>query len=423
MSNICVVGLQWGDEGKGKIVDLLTSRFDIVARYQGGSNAGHTVVADKKYVLHLIPSGILHPACSCVIGNGVVIDPEPFLAEVDTLSKSGIDVGGRLWLSDRAHLVMPWHKVIDKALEASMGSKAIGTTGRGIGPCYTDKVSRSGIRVGDLMAPDLFRRRVREVLEAKNQLLVKIHGCEPLDPEAIIRDYLVWGERIRPYVLDTIQYLHTAVEQGKSILFEGAQGSLLDVDFGTYPYVTSSNSTACGVATGIGVSLRKLDEIDGVLKAYTTRVGSGPFPTEDKGEDGKKMGEIGHEFGATTGRPRRCGWLDIVALKYALSVNDIDRLIVTKLDVLDSFERIRVCTGYRLRGVVSQVFPSRVEDMEHCEPVYEDFPGWMTSTASITKYADLPSKARGYLEAIERLLGKPIRMVGVGAGRGAIIEK
>ncbi len=423
MSSICVVGLQWGDEGKGKVVDQLTSRFDCVARYQGGANAGHTVITDKKYVLHLIPSGILHEECVCVIGNGVVLDPEPFLQEVDGLEAAGISVKGRLWLSDRAHLVMPHHRALDKAQEADKGDKKIGTTGRGIGPCYTDKVSRTGIRVGELLDPVRFEARVREVMAIKNRWLTEMFDSEALDVDQVVKDYLAHGERLRPYIRDTIHYLHEEMSHGKRVLFEGAQGSLLDIDFGTYPYVTSSNSTATGVATGIGVSLRRLKTIFGVVKAYTTRVGEGPFPTELFDKDGEDLARIGHEFGATTGRPRRCGWLDAVALRYALSINDIDELIVTKLDVLDTFERIRICTAYEIDGQRVDVFPSRVDELEKVKPIYEDYEGWQASTEACTRFEELPPAAQTYLLSMERLAGVPVRMISVGAGRGAIIER
>jgi adenylosuccinate synthase len=423
MSNTCVVGLQWGDEGKGKIVDLLTTRYDIVARYQGGSNAGHTVIAEKKYVLHLIPSGILHESCICLIGNGVVLDPQAFIEEIDSLKASGIKIDGRLLLSARAHLVMPWHKIFDKLQEAQKGKKAIGTTGRGIGPCYTDKVSRTGIQVGDLLDPERFAERVREVVEMKNLILTKAYEVEALDAEAIIEQYLAYGTRIKDNIIDTVAYLQKAVEDGKSILFEGAQGSLLDVDFGTYPYVTSSNSTACGVATGIGVSMRHLDDILGIIKAYTTRVGAGPFPTELFDKDGEKLAEVGHEFGATTGRPRRCGWFDAVAAKYALSINDINKMIVTKLDVLDDFDVIKVCTHYKYKGELLERFPYDIKVLESCEPVYKEYPGWKAVTADCKVYAELPQNARAYLESLEDMLNTPIKIVSVGAGRGAIIEK
>jgi adenylosuccinate synthase len=423
VSNISVVGLQWGDEGKGKMVDLLTPRFEIVARYQGGSNAGHTVITDKKYVLHLIPSGILHAACVCVIGNGVVLDPEPFLEEIESLKKNGISVDGRLWLSDRAHLVMPYHKLIDAAQEKRKGKEAIGTTGRGIGPCYTDKVSRHGLRVGDLLFPDYFAQRARKILKIKNEILTREFSQEALDIEAVIESSLAFGEKLKPYVIDSIDYLHRAIAEKKSILFEGAQGSLLDVDFGTYPFVTSSNSTTCGVATGIGVSMRHLDTIYGVLKAYTTRVGSGPFPTELHDDAGRKLAEVGHEFGATTGRPRRCGWLDAVALKYALSINDIDQLILTKMDVLDDFDSLKICTAYRFQGKILEGFPSSTEVLKACEPVYESFAGWKRSTADVKNFDDLPREAQDYVKTIESLLSTPVKMISVGAGRGAIIER
>lgn len=423
MSNICVVGLQWGDEGKGKVVDQLTSRFDIVARYQGGANAGHTVITDKKYVLHLIPSGILHADCTCVIGNGVVLDPAPFLEEVEGLEKAGISIAGRLWLSDRAHLVMPYHKVLDKAQEEGKGDKKIGTTGRGIGPCYTDKISRSGIRVGELLQPERFEKRCRELVASKNKVLKAIHDVAPLDADEVVRDYLAFGERLKPYIRDTIHYLHGEMARGQSILFEGAQGSLLDVDFGTYPYVTSSNSTTCGVATGIGVSMRRLDTVFGVVKAYTTRVGEGPFPTELFDADGAELARVGHEFGATTGRPRRCGWLDAVALRYALEINDIDELILTKLDVLDGFETIKIATGYTIDGEPVDVFPSDIERLNDAVPVTREFAGWQASTESCTTWDDLPENARAYISAIEEIAGKPVRMISVGAGRGAIIER
>ncbi|MCB0258502.1 MAG: adenylosuccinate synthase, partial [Calditrichaeota bacterium] len=383
MSVVVVVGAQWGDEGKGKIVDLLSGNFNITARYQGGANAGHTVIiGEKKYILHLIPSGILHPNVECVIGNGVVIDPVALLEEIKLLEKKGVKIKGRLWISQKAHLIMPYHKLLDTVSEEKEGANKIGTTGRGIGPAYVDKANRKGIRIVDLLDREGFERKLRRNLEEKNELLYKIYGILPLDIEKIIKEYLEFDHRIDPYIKDVSVYLNEAIDNGKSILLEGAQGTLLDVDHGTYPYVTSSNPASGGACTGVGIGPTKISEVMGVIKAYTTRVGEGPFPTELTGEAGENLRQAGMEFGATTGRPRRCGWFDAVVARYSVRINGIDALAITKLDVLDHFETIQVCTSYRYNGKLLREFPTDLRVLQNCEPVYESLPGWQQPTSN-----------------------------------------
>ena len=418
MSITCVVGVQWGDEGKGKIVDWLAERSDVVVRFQGGGNAGHTVVVrGQKYVLHLIPSGILHPGRLNVIGNGVVLDPEQLLAEVDELRGRGIRVGRNLVVSDRAHLVMPWHKLIDRLGEEGQGKAKIGTTNRGIGPCYADKMTRIGLRVGDLSDPALFRERVARALSEKNRILRCLYGHPPLSAAAIARQYLAWGRRLRPFVDDTVELLNAEVARGRRVLFEGAQGTLLDIDFGTYPFVTSSNSDACGIAAGSGVPASRVQRVLGVVKAYATRVGSGPFPTELDGPEGERLRERGSEYGATTGRPRRCGWFDVVAAHHAVMVNGVDALAVTKLDVLDDLAEIPVCVAYRVRGRRIASFPADVKSLVEAKPVLVSHPGWRTPVGGARRYADLPPAARRYLAALARVLGVRLGMVSVGKDR------
>ncbi len=422
MSVVVVVGAQWGDEGKGKIVDLLSENFAITARYQGGANAGHTVViGDQQYILHLIPSGILHPQVECVIGNGVVIDPAALMDEIRLLESRGIQVEGRLWISQKAHLIMPYHKLLDSASEEKQGAGKIGTTGRGIGPAYVDKVDRKGIRIVDLLDRNLFEYKLRRNLEEKNELLEKIYGVMPLDVEAIINEYLEFDELIDPYIKDVSIYLNNAIRDGKSVLLEGAQGTLLDVDHGTYPYVTSSNPVSGGACIGVGIGPTRIDEVLGVLKAYTTRVGEGPFPTELTDEVGEKLRRAGHEFGATTGRPRRCGWFDALIARYAVRLNGIDSLAITKLDVLDNFDKIKVCTGYRFDGKIITEFSSDLKVLNNCQPVYEELPGWQQSTSTAKSWDDLPSLTRQYLDYLESLTGVPVKIVSVGSRRSQTI--
>lgn len=422
MSVVIVVGAQWGDEGKGKIVDLLSENFDMVARYQGGANAGHTVIIhDKKYILHLIPSGILHPHAECVIGNGVVIDPAALMEEIRLLESEGIRVQGRLWISPKAHLIMPYHKLLDTASEEKEGAQKIGTTGRGIGPAYVDKVNRKGIRIVDLLDRELFEQKLRRNLEEKNEVLNKIYGKLPLDVESIVREYLEFDRVIDPYIKDISVYLNTAIEEGKSVLLEGAQGTLLDVDHGTYPFVTSSNPVSGGACIGVGIGPTRITEVMGVMKAYTTRVGAGPFPTELSGAEGEFLRQEGQEFGATTGRPRRCGWFDGVVARYAVRINGINSLAITKLDVLDKLERIRVCKGYRSNGRTLMEFPTDHRVLQNCEPEYEILPGWQQPTHEARRWEDLPVVARQYLECLETLTGCAIKIVSVGSQRSQTI--
>ena len=416
---IVVVGAQWGDEGKGKLVDVMAERADWVVRYQGGANAGHTVhIGDHSTVLHQVPSGILHPGVRCAIGNGVVLDPETLFEEVDQLVRDGVDVSGRLYVSDRAHMVMPYHKLVDKE---SSASKAIGTTGRGIGPCYEDKVARRGVRVLDLKHPARLRALVEKGTEHANVILAGFGS----DKRASVEHTLAALEQLAPRLLalseDVGLAITRALKSGAAVLFEGAQGSLLDVDHGTYPFVTSSNTTAGGAATGVGVSPRALDECIGVVKAYTTRVGSGPLPTEYDEVMGERVRTLGNEYGATTGRPRRCGWFDAVVVRYAVRVNGLSALAVTKLDVLDTLDKIGLCTGYEIDGQLVTEFPGDLADLENIKPHYEWFDGWMSSTADARTIEALPTKARRYLDRIEELVESPIRYVSVGTRRDQII--
>ncbi|MEE8348715.1 MAG: adenylosuccinate synthase [Acidobacteriota bacterium] len=416
MANVVIVGTQWGDEGKGKIVDLITPRFSLVARYQGGHNAGHTVIIhDKKYVLHLIPSGILHPDKECVIGNGVVVDPQALDEEVQMLSE--FDLEGRLFISNRSHLIMPYHRAVESAEEDRLAEARIGTTSRGIGPCYEDKMGRRGIRTGDLLYPEIFKAKLETNVALKNRLLERLYGAEPLNCEAIYESYMKLAPRIVPYVIDTAEYLNKAVRNGGNILFEGAQGTQLDVDHGTYPFVTSSSATAGGACTGTGVGPSDINGIIGIAKAYTTRVGAGPFPAELNDSVGRHVQEKGGEFGASTGRPRRCGWFDAVVVRYACMVNNIDTLVITKLDVLDELEEIRLCTGYEYKGEKLTAFPTQMSVLEEVNPVYESCPGWKTDTSKIQDYDDLPQQARDYLNRISELIQTDISIISIGPDR------
>jgi adenylosuccinate synthase len=411
-----IVGAQWGDEGKGKIVDLLAEEADIVARYQGGANAGHTVcIGDREHVLHLIPSGIFHPHITCVIGNGVVIDPAALLEEIRQLEAAGITVRGRLLISHNAHLIMPYHKLLDSLREQS--GQQIGTTGRGIGPAYIDKATRTGIRIVDLLDRDVLARKLTAALSEKNTLLARIYGTSALDVEAIIAEYEAFDRTIDEFVTDTALMLHQAIGAGKRIIAEGAQGALLDVDHGTYPFVTSSNPTSGGACTGLGIPPTAVDSVLGIVKAYSTRVGNGPFPTELTDATGERLRTTGHEFGATTGRPRRCGWFDAVALRYSAMVNGIDRIAVTKIDVLDAFEEIRICIGYERGGKRLRSFPTDVQALEEVTPVYETFPGWQTPIGAVRSVRDLPAPARRYLDALGHLTGTRVELVSVGPRR------
>lgn len=427
-----VIGSQWGDEGKGKIVDLLSQHeADIVARYQGGANAGHTIVwenergEDEEFVLHLVPSGIFHPDVTCVIGNGVVLDPEAVMEEIDKIQALGVDVEGRLKISHNAHLIMPYHKAIEAAREKARTSDdnddAIGTTGRGIGPSYTDKFARTGIRVVDLLDRDVLRKKLRRSIEEKNQILQHVHDAEALDVDQIVEKYVEFDQIIDEYVTDTSEYLNHALRDGKHVLAEGAQGSLLDVDFGSYPYVTSSHPTAGGCCTGLGVPPTAVDRVIGIAKAYCTRVGNGPFPTELFDETGEQLRAVGAEFGATTGRPRRCGWLDLVALRYTSMINGFNELTITKLDVLSGFDELKVCTAYRYDGKTTRRFPSESHTLEKVDPVYETLPGWSEDISDVRHFADLPSEAQDYLDYVAQELGVRVSMISNGPKRQQII--
>ena len=419
MKNVVVVGAQWGDEGKGKVVDIYTEFADDVVRYQGGNNAGHTlVVGDEKLILHLIPSGILHAGKRCIIGNGVVLDPEVFIKEVNNLKSNGhLQDDGCLLLSESLHVIMPYHKRIDIAREAKSGAKKIGTTGRGIGPAYEDKAGRRGIRLMDLIDRELFARKLTEFLEEKNFLLEKMLGDKPFTFEEIFEQYCAYAEILRKYVADTSLLLYRDIREGKNILFEGAQGTLLDVDHGTYPYVTSSSTCVGGACTGAGVSPRDIHEVIGISKAYVTRVGSGPFPTELEEADGEKLRHVGREFGSTTGRPRRCGWFDAIVGKYAVRINGLTGVALTKLDVLDGFDTIRICTGYAYDGKILDELPANLEIFDRCRPLYEEMPGWKADISNARSFADLPENAQNYVRRLEELIGCPIVLVSVGARR------
>ncbi len=421
MSIAVVVGSQWGDEGKGKIVDLLSERYDIVVRYQGGANAGHTVqVGDKQFILHLIPSGILWENVQCVIGNGVVIDPKALLDEIKFLENLGINIKGRLFISQNAHLIMPYHKLIDSLNES--GTSKIGTTGRGIGPCYIDKYARKGIKIVDLLDKKDLEEKIKINIEEKNILLKKLYNHEELNVEQIIKEYLEFDDAIDQYITDVPSFLDKALSQDKSVLLEGAQGTMLDVDFGTYPYVTSSNPTSGGACTGSGIPPTKISLVIGIVKAYTTRVGLGPFPTEMLGEDGNQLRDIGAEFGATTGRPRRCGWFDAFLLNYSRMINGIERAAITKLDVLSYLEEIKVCVGYEINGKKLHSYPTNVNQMMQVTPVYETLPGWQTDISNIKNYDELPGAAKDYLTFISQQSGFEISMISVGPRRSQTIE-
>jgi adenylosuccinate synthase len=423
MSVSVVIGAQWGDEGKGKIADLMGAEVDVVARYQGGANAGHTICWDEEtFVLHLVPSGIFNPGVQCVIGNGVVIDPAALIEEIRMIKDRGYDPEGRLFISHHAHLIMPYHKALDQAKERRRDGGAIGTTGRGIGPAYIDKYGRTGIRVVDLLDRDVLSLKLRQNIEEKNALLKGIYGAEELNVEQIIEEYVAFDEMIDPYVTDTTYYLNDALSADKHVLAEGAQGSLLDVDFGTYPFVTSSHPTVGGCCTGLGVPPSSITSVIGIVKAYTTRVGNGSFPTELTDETGEQLRAIGHEFGATTGRPRRCGWLDLVALRYAVMINGMTEVAITKLDVLNTFDEIRVATHYRIDGKTTNRFPSDFEKLERAEPVYKTFKGWTSEIESCNSWDDMPEEVKTYLDFVSRELGIPIRYVSTGPKRSETIR-
>ncbi|MDA8097738.1 MAG: adenylosuccinate synthase [Desulforudis sp.] len=421
MALVVLVGAQWGDEGKGKITDFLAEQARIVVRFQGGNNAGHTVVVgQEEFRLHLLPSGILHPDKECLIGNGVVIDPAVLREEIEALAARNVTIG-RLYISERAHLIMPYHRYLDKLQEERKGEAKIGTTCRGIGPCYADKISREGIRVVDLLDREHFAEKLRRNVDLKNEYIEKIFGAPGLDYESILAEFKSHAEFLRPYTADASMILSQAVYQGKNVLFEGAQGTLLDIDHGTYPFVTSSNPTASEAAAGSGIGPTALDLVLGVSKAYTTRVGEGPFPTELDGPAGEEIRSKGREFGTTTGRPRRCGWFDAVIGRYAARVNGLDYLAVTKLDVLSGLDTLKICNAYRWRGELLTEFPANVEVLAECEPVYEELPGWSEDITGARRLKDLPKAARRYLERITELVEVPVAMVGVGVRRSQTI--
>ena len=421
MSVVAIIGAQWGDEGKGKIVDLLAERAKVVVRFSGGDNAGHTVINPYgEFKLHLVPSGIFHPGVVCIIGNGVAINPAVLLEEVDNLQKHGVDTS-HLFISDRAHLIMPYHTLLDGLEEERRGKGALGTTRKGIGPVFTDKIARLGIRACDLLNNKDFRSRLSSILELKNAILTKIYNAPPLSLEEIFEQYCSYGEQLAPFIRDTGPILQDMVSRKQPIILEGAQGTMLDPDFGTYPYVTSSSPMAAGSSTGSGISVKQIDQIIGVFKAYTTRVGGGPMPTELKDKTGEFIRERAHEYGATTGRPRRCGWFDAVAGSFSAQVNGFTSIALTRLDVLDAFDSLKICTGYKLNGDIVRNFPSDIAVLGKCQPVYEELPGWQTPISDIRHHNQLPSQARRYVARLEELLSCPVSVISVGASRDQAI--
>ena len=418
-----VVGMQWGDEGKGKIIDLLAEDVEVVARYQGGHNAGHTICFnEKQFVLHLFPSGIFHENKLCVIGNGVVLDPQALVDEMHQLEETGVDLEGRLVISDRANIIMPYHGTSDKGRESGSGFQKIGTTGRGIGPSYADKIARAGIRTCDLRDETYLKERLQANYQEKQKILKSLYGTELPGFNSLFDELMSYRETILKYIADTHILMRDQIAQGKNILCEGAQGTMLDVDHGTYPFVTSSNSTAGGACTGLGIPPTKVDRVLGVIKAYTTRVGEGPFPTELSDEDGQRLGKVGNEFGATTGRPRRCGWFDAVVGRYGVHLNGIDALILTKIDVLDGFKTIKVCTGYEYKGKTFSDMPADPEVLQNCQPVYVEFDGWSESTVGIQEYDRLPENARRYIDRLSELLETSFMMISTGPDREQTIQ-
>jgi adenylosuccinate synthase len=424
MATVVGVGAQWGDEGKGKIVDWLAPRADLVARFQGGNNAGHTLVVNgETTVLHVVPSGILHEGKINLIGPGVVVDPGILLEEIEALIKRGVlRDPSRLRVSGRAHVILPWHRALDRAREAAAGKDSIGTTGRGIGPAYEDKVARRGVRVAELLQPDSLMEKFETIAKGKNFELAEVHGVEEVDVEALHRDCVEWGKRLEPYIDHTGRILDIALKEGKSVLFEGAQGTFLDIDHGTYPFVTSSNCVAGAVCTGSGVGPTRIDRVLGITKAYTTRVGAGPFPSEDHGEGGEALRKAGNEFGATTGRPRRCGWFDAVVLREAVTVNGLTDLAINKLDVLSGFSELPLATSYKIDGKLTEDFPMTLAEVTRAEPVYETMPGWTEDLRGVRRMEDLPDNARRYIERIESLVDVQAAFVSVGPGRDEIIQ-
>jgi adenylosuccinate synthase len=418
MPAIVVVGAHWGDEGKGKVIDMLAEQADFVVRYCGGDNAGHTVSNPLgNFAMHLIPCGIFQPRSVCVIGNGVVVNPAVFLQELEMVQRAGVNTEGRLFVNDRAHLIMPYHRLQDELNEKALGNRAIGTTLKGIGPTYTDKAARAGVLVGDLTDPAVLEERLRTALDLKNRVITTAYEHQPLDFETIRAEYLEFGRRMAPYIAETGSMVRRALDAGKVVLLEGAQGTLLDLEYGTYPFVTSSPTSAGGAALGAGIPPTRITKSLGVFKAYTSRVGSGPFPTELLDATGDLIRARGHEYGTTTGRPRRCGWFDAVTGRYSVEINDFTGGALVRLDVLDDFPVIKVCSEYRLRGATVTNFPSRLADLEACTPVYEEFPGWMAPTVNARRFEDLPGAAQRYVRRLEELLGCPFTVIGVGPAR------
>ncbi len=425
MSTLIVVGSQWGDEGKGKITDLLSEEADIIVRYQGGCNAGHTVVkGDEQYIFHLIPSGILHEGVKCLIGNGVVVDPQSLLQEIESLKKKNIEINGNLLIDFKAHVVLPYHKTLDEMKETKRGKDKIGTTKRGIGPAYVDKIARTGIRMIDLIDEKSLSKKLENTLNEKNTIFEKLYGVKISNQEKkdIIKKYREYGQLLKKYVIDISLYLNQAINEDKKILFEGAQGTLLDIDHGTFPYVTSSNPIAGGACIGTGVGPTKIDRVTGITKAYTTRVGRGPFPTEIQGEEIEEyIRQKGEEFGATTGRPRRCGWFDAILVNYAVRINGMDSMVITKIDVLSDFGKIKICTSYKYNGKMIKEFPVDLETLQKCIPVYEEMEGWKGNISQITKYKDLPQQLKAYISRIEELVRTKVVIVSVGPKRSQTI--
>jgi adenylosuccinate synthase len=422
MPVIAIIGGQWGDEGKGKIIDLLAEKANVVVRFSGGTNAGHTVINPLgEFKMHLVPSGIFHPQVTCIIGNGVVIDPTVLLEEIELLQQKGVDTS-QLFISERAHLIMPYHLLLDTLEEESRGGKALGTTRKGVGPAYVDKVARLGIRVGDLRDKEYLYHRLSFVLEIKNSLLTKVYGVSPLSLQELYQQCCYHGERLAPFIYPTELLVEQALSRKEVILLEGAQGTLLDIDFGTYPYVTSSSPFAGGACTGLGLSPTKIDRILGVFKSYITRVGAGPMPTEIKDETGELIRQRGGEFGTTTGRPRRCGWFDAVAARFSTKINGFTGIALTRLDILDIFPSIKICVGYKVEGEVLSHFPANSALLEKCEPVYEELPGWGSSTTELRHFEELPTAAQFYVRKIEQLLDCPVELVSVGARREQTIQ-
>jgi adenylosuccinate synthase len=423
MAVIAVIGAQWGDEGKGKIVDMLAERVDMVIRFCGGDNAGHTVVNQYgEFGLHLVPAGIFSPKATCLIGNGVVINPLVLIDEINALNSKGVDTS-RLFISDRAHLIMPYHTLLDGLEEEARGGRAIGTTRKGIGPAFSDKVARMGIRAGDLMDKDVFRDRLGQILEQKNRLLTEVYGASPLSPDEVYSQFCAYREKLAPYICDTVAVLGEALDRGDSILLEGAQGTLLDPDFGTYPYTTSSSPLSGGSCTGAGIGPGRINHVLGIFKAYCTRVGGGPMVTELNDDIAEKIRERGHEYGTTTGRPRRCGWFDAVAARFSMQVTGYTSAAITRLDVLDTLPQLKICTGYNLDGKVIHHFPAGVSELERCQPVCEELPGWQADISGIRRFEELPEQARRYINRLEELISCPVSIISVGMRREQTIMR